>query len=115
MLTIPVLLKDVVEGEEEEEEEEEEEDETGAGVPMSGQQPFGQQASHALSSVPSLTSNHSARTSRTSVSPKPDSDLMIDLSVYALPRFGRAAEDGKVKMVRQWAPRVTAFGGTAQV
>ena len=112
---MPILLKDVVEGDEDEDEEEEEEEETGAGVPMSGQQPFSQQARHVLSSVPSLTSNHSVRTSPTSVSePKFDSNLMIDLSVYALPRFGRAAEGGKVKTVRQWAPR-TEFGGTAQV
>jgi hypothetical protein len=56
--TILLLLKDAVEGEEEEEEEEDEE-ETGAGVPMSGQQP---------SVLSSLTSNYSARTSPTSVS-----------------------------------------------
>ena len=97
-------MKDVVEGEEEEEEEEEDDDEeVGAGAPMSGLQP----------SV--LTSNYSARTSPTSVSdPKPDTNLMIDLSVYALPRFGHAAEGGKVKTVRQWAPR-TELAGTAQV
>ena len=101
-----LLLKDAVEGEEEEEEDDDDdEDETGAGIPMSGQQP---------SVLSSLTSNYSARTSHTSVSdPKPDSNLMIDLSVYALPRFG-AAEGGKVKTVRQWAPR-TEFSGTAQV
>ena len=100
-------LKDAVEGEEEEEEEDDDDDdETGAGAPMSGQQP---------SVLASLASNYSARTSPTSVSdPKLDSNLMIDLSVYALPRFGHAAEGGKVKTVRQWAPR-TEFGGTAQV
>jgi casein kinase II subunit beta len=102
-----LLLKDVVEGEEEEEEEDDDDDdETGAGVPMSGQQP---------SVLSSLTSNYSARTSPTSISePKLDSNLMIDLSVYALPRFSHAAEGGKVKTVRQWAPRME-FGGTAQV
>ena len=100
-------MKDAVEGEEEEDEDEEEDDEeTGAGASMSGQQP---------SVLSSLTSNYSARTSPTSVSdPKPDSNLMIDLSVYALPRFSHAAEGGKVKTVRQWAPRAE-FGGTAQV
>lgn len=64
-----------------------------------------------------LSSSYSARTSPTSVdaSRKPDSDLMIDLSVYSLPRlFGHSGEGGKVKTVRQWAPR-TEFGGTAQV
>jgi casein kinase II subunit beta len=110
MLTIP--SKDAVEGEEDEEDEEEEEEETGAGVAMSGQQALGQQA--ALSSVHS--SLNSARTSPTSVGAplKHDRSLMIDLSVYALPRLGRAAEGGKVKTVRQWAPR-TEFGSTAQV
>jgi hypothetical protein len=108
LLIIPIFLKDAVEGEEEEEEEEEdeeEEEETSAGIPMSGQQP---------SVLSSLTSNYSARTSPTSISdPKPDSNLMIDLSVYTLPRLGHAAEGGKVKTVRHWAPR-TEFGGTAQ-
>ena len=100
-------MKDAVEGEEEEEEDDDDdEEEAGVGVPMSGQQP---------SVLSSLTSNYSARTSPTSVSdPKPDSNLTIDLSVYSLPRFGHAAEAGKVKTVRQWAPR-TEFGGTAQV
>jgi len=106
---------DVVEGDEEEDEEEEEEEETGAGVPMSGQPSFTQQAGNAPSSVPSLTSNYSARTSPTFVGdPMPDNSLMIDLSVYALPQFARAAEGGKVKTVRQWAQR-TEFGGTARV
>ena len=115
MLTIPILLKDVVEGDEDEDEEEEEEEETGAGVPMSGQPSFTQQAGNAPSSVPSLTSNYSARTSPISVGdPKPDKSLMIDLSVYALPQFARAAEGGKVKTVRQWAQR-TEFGSTAWV
>jgi hypothetical protein len=96
-------LKDAVEGEEEEEDEEDDDDEeTGAGVPMPGQQP---------SVLSSLASNYSARTSPTSVNdPKLDSNLMIDLSVYALPRFGHATEGGKVKTVRQWAPSLAEFG-----
>jgi len=105
---------DAVDGEEEEEEDDEEEEEASAGVPMSGQQPLTQQASHMFPSVlSSLTSNYSARTSPTSVDAS-RSDLVIDLSVYSLPRFGHLAEGGKVKTVRQWAPR-TEFGGTAQV
>ena len=84
---------------------------------MLGQQALGQQASHVLKCVlPSLTSNYSARTSPTSVdgTRTSESNLMIDLSVYALPRSGRVAEGGKVKTMRQWVPR-TEFGGTAQV
>ena len=115
MLTM--ILKDAIDGEEDDEEEEEEEEEAGGGRPMSGQQLLGQQASQMLSSVlSSFKSNYSARTSPTSVDVprETDSNLMIDLSVYALPRFGRAAEGGKVKTVRQWAPR-SEFGGTARV
>ena len=103
--THTLLLKDAVEGEEDEEEDDDEDDEE-TGAPMLGQQP---------SVLSSLTSNYSARTTPTSVDgPKLDSNLMIDLSVYALPRLGHAAEGGKVKAMRQWAPR-TEFAGTAQV
>ncbi|KAF8974501.1 casein kinase II regulatory subunit-domain-containing protein [Flammula alnicola] len=106
---------DVVEGEDDdEEEEEEEEEEAGGGAPMTGQKPGKQAASDSI--PPPSSPVHSARTSPTSSgAPRsPDDKPLIDLSVYTLPPFRQASGKGKVRMVRQWAPRAD-WAGTAQV
>ena len=103
-------MQDAGEGEEEEEEEEEEEDDAVGATPMKGQKSGKQVASDPLTRTPDPV--RSVRTSpTTSEGPRSlDDKPLIDLSVYTLPSFG----EGKVRTVRQWAPR-TDWAGTAQV
>ena len=106
-------MQDAAEGEEEDEEEEEEEEDAVGTTPMKGQKLGKQVASDPLSSlIRTPEPVRSVRTSpTTSEGPRSlDDKPLIDLSVYTLPSFG----EGKVRTVRQWAPR-TDWAGTAQV
>jgi len=99
------------------EEEEEEEEETARTTSMKGQKAGKQVVNDPLFSLartPGLM--RSARTSPTTSggTRSPDDKPLIDLSVYTLPSFGQSLREGKVRTVRQWAPR-TDWAGTAQV
>jgi casein kinase II subunit beta len=110
-------VQEAAEGEDEDEEEEEEEDEAVGTTPMKGQKSGKQAASEPLSSLTRTPAAvRSARTSpTTSEGPRSlDDKPIIDLSVYTLPSFGQSFGEGKVRTVRQWAPR-TDWAGTAQV
>ncbi|TFK43472.1 casein kinase II regulatory subunit-domain-containing protein [Crucibulum laeve] len=92
-----------VEGEEDDDEEEEEEEENG--TPMQGQQHIGTRRANISASQlrPPTPISNSARTSPTSTAaPHTPQDS---------PKMG--GEGGKVRMVRQWAPRTEAWAGTA--
>jgi len=110
------LVQDAAEDDDDEEEEEEEE-ETARTTSMKGQKIGKQIVSDPLFSLartPGLV--RSARTSPTTSggTRSPDDKPLIDLSVYTLPSFGQSFGEGKVRTVRQWAPR-TDWVGTAQV
>ncbi|KAF8913958.1 casein kinase II regulatory subunit-domain-containing protein [Gymnopilus junonius] len=99
-------------------EEEEEEEEVPAPNSLTGSKAGKQALSGVLLShdslPPSSSPSHSARTSPTSPgAPRtPEDKPRVDM--FNLPLYSRLPDGGKVKMVRQWAPR-SDLAGTAQV
>ncbi|KAF9485296.1 hypothetical protein BDN70DRAFT_871319 [Pholiota conissans] len=97
---------DAVDGEDDDDEEEEEEEEGGAGPTMRKMGKEVTASTTAPSAPPSSSPLHSARTSpTTSGAPHSQDEPFIDLSIYTFPSHRQATDTGKVKVLRQWAPR----------